>query len=166
MTVRLHAPNIFLSGGCSGRISRVAAPAFKGGAGKLELYMLERIIAFSSVASVVLVAALLQLTSPANVGPFGVFVLFVLIYLSVFGVLTFFIFWMSQIASRIVLLTRARRAIQPLGFRRAYYFASVSALAPVMVVGMQSVGEVGIYETFLVIFFTVIACVYIAKRTS
>lgn len=49
---------------------------------------------------------------------------------------------------------------------RSYYFASVIALAPVMVVGMQSVGEVGLYELLLVILFVGIACVYIAKRTN
>ena len=40
------------------------------------------------------------------------------------------------------------------------------ALAPVMIIGMQSVGEVGLYELSLVVVFLVIACVYIAKRTQ
>lgn len=128
--------------------------------------MLEKFVAFSSLVAVILIAVLLQVTNPASIGVLGIFILFVLFYLSVLGALTYLIFWTSRIMSKLVLFMRSRRHVQPLSFRRSYYFASVSALAPVMIVGMQSVGEVGIYETLLIAFFTVIACIYIAKRTS
>jgi hypothetical protein len=54
--------------------------------------------------------------------------------------------------------------MQPMSFRRAYYFSTVLAAAPVMLVGLQSVGSIGIYELILVILFEVIGCLYIAKR--
>ena len=54
--------------------------------------------------------------------------------------------------------------MQPLSFRRSYYFSTVLAAAPVMLIGLQSVGSVGIYEFILVMLFVVIGCVYIAKR--
>lgn len=123
-------------------------------------------MAFSSLVAVILIAVLLQVTNPASIGVLGIFILFVLFYLSVLGTLTYLIFWASRTMSKLVLFMRPRRPVQPLSFRRSYYFASVTALAPVMIVGMQSVGEVGIYETLLIAFFTVIACIYIAKRTS
>jgi hypothetical protein len=128
--------------------------------------MLEKLVAFSSIVAIICVAILLQVTNPASIGPLGIFVLFILVYLSVLGVLTYLIFWASLVVSRVILFLRARRPMQPLSFQRSYYFSSVTSLAPVMIIGMQSVGEVGIYETLLVGFFTVIACVYIAKRTS
>lgn len=59
-----------------------------------------------------------------------------------------------------------KRTLPSLTIRRSYYFSSVLALAPVMFIGMQSVGEVGIYEVVLVLLFVGIACVYVAKRTS
>ena len=55
--------------------------------------------------------------------------------------------------------------MQPLSLRKAYYFASVMGLAPVMFIGMQSVGEVGFYELVLIILFVGISCMYIAKRS-
>ncbi len=128
--------------------------------------MLEKLVAFSSLVAIICVAILLQVTNPASIGPLGIFVLFILVYLSVLGVLTYLIFWASLALSKVILFLRARRPVQPLSFRRAYYFSSVTSLAPVMIIGMQSVGEVGMYETLLIAFFTVIACVYIAKRTS
>ncbi len=128
--------------------------------------MLEKLIPFGSVVATLCVAILLQVTNPATIGPLGIFVLFILVYLSVLGVLTYLIFWISLVVSKLILFLRARPPIQPLSFRRSYYFSSVTSLAPLMIIGMQSVGEVGIYETLLIVFFTAIACVYIAKRTS
>jgi hypothetical protein len=54
--------------------------------------------------------------------------------------------------------------MQAMSFRRAYYFSTVLAAAPVMLVGLQSVGAIGIYEFILVVVFEVIGCVYITKR--
>ncbi|MDB5165118.1 MAG: rane protein of unknown function [Candidatus Saccharibacteria bacterium] len=56
--------------------------------------------------------------------------------------------------------------MQPMPLSRAYYFSSVVSLSPVMLVGMQSVGGIGVYECGLVALFTIIGCVYIAKRTA
>ena len=128
--------------------------------------MLEKLVAFSSVVAIICATILLQVTNPASIGPLGIFVLFIMVYLSVLGVLTYLIFWASLAVSKVILFLRARRSVQPLSFRRAYYFSSVTSLAPVMIIGMQSVGEVGVYEMLLIVFFTVIACIYIAKRTS
>jgi hypothetical protein len=129
--------------------------------------MLGKLISASSIISIVLVAILLQITSPANIGPLGIFVFFILLYVSVLGMLTYLIFCVSQLLVKVpLIMTTAKRGVSPFSLRRAYYFSSVLALAPVMIIGMQSVDEVGIYETLLVVFFTVIACVYISKRTS
>lgn len=128
--------------------------------------MLGKLVASSAIISIILVAILLQVTTPASAGPLGIFVLFVLVYMSVLGVLAYLIFWISRGLTKAATFVRLRRPIQPMSFRRAYYFASVTALTPVMIIGMQSIGDVGVYETLLIVFFTVIACVYIAKRTS
>ena len=49
-------------------------------------------------------------------------------------------------------------------FRRAYYFSTVLAAGPVMLIGLQSVQSIGIYEFLLVVIFEVVACVYVSKR--
>lgn len=62
-----------------------------------------------------------------------------------------------------ILKVRAPR-FQPLTYKRAYYFSTVIAAAPVMLIGLQSVGSIGIYEILLVALFTVVGCIYISKR--
>lgn len=107
-----------------------------------------------------------QVTSPAEVGLLGVLVVFILLYLSVLGALTFLLVGANKCIVGLASRTVARHPVSQMSLRRAYYFSSVLALGPVMIIGMQSVGETGIYELSLVTFFLVIACVYIAKRTG
>jgi hypothetical protein len=87
-------------------------------------------------------------------------------YVSVLGALTFLMFGISKLIVRLSGSVTIRRPLQPLGLKRSYYFSSVIALAPVIVIGMQSVGEVGFYDLLLVVIFVSIGCVYIAKRTN
>ncbi len=58
-----------------------------------------------------------------------------------------------------------RKPVRPIQFHRAYYFSTVLAAAPVMLIGLQSVQSVGIYEVILVVLFEVVACIYISRRT-
>lgn len=128
--------------------------------------MLGRVIAVSSIGAAIILAILLQMTKPATVGPLGILVVFILMYMSVLGALTFLMFGISRLIVRLSTSVTIRRPLQPLTLKRAYYFSSVIALAPVMIIGMQSVGEVGFYDLLLVVIFVSIGCVYIAKRTN
>lgn len=128
--------------------------------------MLGRVIAVSSIGAAIILAILLQMTKPATVGPLGILVVFILMYVSVLGALTFLMFGISRLIVRLSTSVTIRRPLQPLTLKRAYYFSSVIALAPVMIIGMQSVGEVGFYDLLLVVIFVSIGCVYIAKRTN
>jgi ABC-type transport system involved in multi-copper enzyme maturation permease subunit len=128
--------------------------------------MLEKLVAISTVLSVICVAILLNTTTPATIGPLGIFVLFILLYVSVLGVLTFLLFGIHKIVRRILQSLGVKRPVDELTFRKAYYFSSVVALTPVMMIGLQSVGEVGIYELLLLALFTVIACTYVSKRMA
>lgn len=120
--------------------------------------MLEKVLAISSLLAAVLLLALLQVTSPASIHPIGILFVFLLLYVLALGVLTFFIIG----AHWILVGFKLRR--DALSSRRAYFYASVLALAPVMLVCMQSIGRIGFYEVALVIVFECIACFYIAKR--
>lgn len=124
--------------------------------------MLSRILAIITLVAFVLLSALLQSTSPSTVHPIGILFVFILFYLLALGVLTFFMFGLSK------LLNKLRRKAQPAGkamtFREAYYFASVIALAPVLLVAMRSIGRGGVIDVVLVIAFEIVACFYVAKR--
>lgn len=113
-----------------------------------------------------MLGVLLTTTTPVSAGPFGILVTFILMYVIALVAVTFILRVVSAGYARIRSLTISKKPVAPLSLKRAYYFASVIALAPVILVGMQSVGEVGIYDLILVLLFVVIACAYVAKRSE
>ena len=48
--------------------------------------------------------------------------------------------------------------------KRAYIYASVLALGPVMFAGMASIGRAGFYEILLIVAFEAVACFYINRQ--
>lgn len=128
--------------------------------------MLGKVIGFSSAVAIVVLILLLSTTEPATIGPLGILSVFILLYLSVLGVLTFLIYGVSRLVTKLASTFTTKKPMTQLALRRSYYFSSVISLGPVMIVGMQSVGGVGIYELLLIFAFEVVACVYIAKRIS
>ena len=127
--------------------------------------MLPRIIALITVASLCALMLLLMLTSPATAGPFGLLALFIAAYLTFMGLISFFLFVINRLIVQVFAGAAVRRPMQPMSFKRAYYFSTVLAAAPVMLIGLQSVHAVGLYEIILVIIFEVVACTYVSKRT-
>lgn len=126
--------------------------------------MLPRAIATISLASLCVLILVLTFTSPSTTGPFGLLVLFVSAYLTFVGLISFFLFGINRLIIMVSTGMTLRKPIAPMEFRRAYYFSTVLAAAPVMLIGLQSVQSVGIYEVILVILFEVVACIYISRR--
>ena len=126
--------------------------------------MLQRVIAIITLASLCLLSLMLVTTTPASAGPFGLLLIFISAYLTSLGLISFFLYGISRIIVYASAGFTMRRPLQPMSFRRAYYYSTVLAAAPVMLVGLQSVGSVGIYEFLLVVLFEVIGCLYITKR--
>ncbi len=127
--------------------------------------MLPRLIATISIASLCVLIMVLTFTSPSTTGPFGLLVLFISAYLTFVGMISFFLFGINRLIVMVTANMTLRKPIRPMEFRRAYYFSTVLAAAPVMLIGLQSVQSVGIYETLLVILFEIVACLYISRRT-
>lgn len=128
--------------------------------------MLKKVIGFGTIIAVTLLTVMLYMTTPVEAGPLGILFVFILMYMSALGMLTFLLFGVSRVIAKLSRSFTVRRPLEVLSFQRSYYFASVLALVPVMFIGMQSVGKVGIYEIILILIFTTISCVYIAKRTA
>jgi len=126
--------------------------------------MLQRVIAIITVVSLCLLTLMLTTTTPASVGPFGLLLIFITAYLTSLGLVSFFLYGVSRVFVYASSGFTMRKPLQPLSFRKSYYFSTVLAAAPVMLIGLQSVGSVGIYEFILVVIFEVIGCLYIAKR--
>ena len=126
--------------------------------------MLPRIIATISLASLCLLSFMLTFTSPADAGPFGLLVIFISAYLTFVGLISFFLFGMNRLISMVTSGMTLRKPYPKVAFKRAYYFSTVLAAAPVMLIGLQSVQTIGVYEFLLVLIFEVVACLYISRR--
>ena len=126
--------------------------------------MLQRVIAIITIASLCLLSLMLVTTTPASAGPFGLLLIFITAYLTCLGLISFFLYGMGRVIVYASAGFTMRRPMQALPFRRSYYYSTVLSTAPVMLVGLQSVGAIGIYEFLLVVLFEVIGCVYITKR--
>ena len=114
--------------------------------------MLTRTIATVTVVSALMLGVLLFTTTPADTGPFGILGFFVFMYLTALGVLTFLFRGLSILAIKILPKKRSLPRKDP-ALLTAYYYASVVALIPVMIIAIQSVGELAIYQILLIVFF-------------
>lgn len=126
--------------------------------------MLPRIIATLSLASLCVLSLMLTFTSPATAGPFGLLTIFITAYLAFVGLISFFLFGMNRLIVMLASGVAARKPLKPMEFKRAYYYSTVLAAAPVMLIGLQSVRSIGGYEVILVVIFEVIACLYVSRR--
>lgn len=126
--------------------------------------MLPRIIATISLASLCLLSYMVTFTSPADAGPFGLLTIFITAYLTFVGMISFFLYGVNRLVIMVFAKGTVKKTVRSFTFRRAYYYSTVLALAPVLLVGLQSVGSISFYEVGLVILFEIIACVYVGKR--
>jgi len=126
--------------------------------------MLPRIIATLSLASLCVLSLLLTFTTPATAGPLGLLVIFISAYLTFIGLISFFLFGMGRLFQLISAGMTLRKPLTPINFKRSYYYSTVLAAAPVLLIGLQSVQSVGLYEITLVAIFELIACLYVNKR--
>lgn len=125
--------------------------------------MLGKVLALSTLCAFAILSALLHTTTPSSIHPVGILLVFVLIYVLALGVLTFLLYGVVHTVARVTAKGRflAKTAMT---LQRAYLYASVLALAPVMLIGMRSIGQSGVYEAALVVLFEIVACFYITKQ--
>jgi hypothetical protein len=118
-------------------------------------------------ACIGLLFILFNVSNPVDIGPGGILIVFVLIYLffmsSFFVILHFGVGLLGRFVS-------SRRSIDQrhwqVGVRRAYYIASALAFAPVVLLAMQSVGQLQARDVLLVTILEILAIFYIVKRAT
>lgn len=127
--------------------------------------MIKKILALLGVIASVLAVAILNFTTPSVNGAAVVLLFFIVTYVALVAGFTFFIYWLSLLFGKLV-----RKDKKPTPdsstFRRSYYYASVFALAPVIVISMKSVGRSGAMEWMLVAFFLILGYVYVSRQTT
>jgi len=130
------------------------------------MLMLKIIISVTTLLSMAFLAISLNVTTPVTAGPFGILVIFIFAYLSSLGVVTYFIYFVNRVIARVSIMLVTQKPYPSLTFKRSYYFSTIIAAAPIMMIGLQSVGATGLYESMLVLIFVLIGCLYISKRVS
>ena len=128
--------------------------------------MLKIIISIITILSFCILVILLNITTPVIAGPFGILAIFIFAYLTLIGVTTFFIYGMSRIIAHLSTVFISRKPFEALNFKRAYYYSTIIAAAPIMLIGLQSVGDVGFYEYLLMLIFIALGCLYVSKRIN
>lgn len=124
------------------------------------------IIPIASVVSLCLLVIMLNTTTPSTAGPFGLLAIFIFSYIVIFGAMAYLIYGISYLVSHLSRVVMSSRPMRSLSLKRSTYYSSVISTAPIMLVGLQSVGRVEIYQYFLVALFIVIGCLYIFKKIS
>lgn len=128
--------------------------------------ILSKALFSTMIASAVLLAVLLYVTTPVGAGATGILAVFILAYAFMVSVTSFFMYGVSRLFILAAYLFTVRKPLQALTLRRSYYFASVISLAPIIIVSMNSIGSFGIYELALVLSLVAIGCIYVTKRTT
>lgn len=128
--------------------------------------MIKTLITIVTIFSICLLAVLLNVTTPLTAGPFGILIIFIFAYVSLVGIFAYLLRATSLVVARISATLAPRKPIEELTFRRSYYYSTIVASGPIMLIGLSSVGSIGIYEILLIIIFIIIGCLYVSKRIN
>ena len=114
--------------------------------------------------SLIIAGLMLTMTRPGEVGPFGVLALFVLLYLSAGSIIYMLLTGIIYVLMRVLPPGSLRLWLENVSHTKVYYYTTVLALAPVVLLGMASVGSIGGLDIVLVVVFEILACFYISRR--
>jgi hypothetical protein len=128
--------------------------------------MLAKILAITGLVSTGLLLVLVTTTTPESAGALGILGVFLLTYSIIVCLLSFCVWVLGRVVDAFGPKTGPLSRKYAISLRKSYYYSSVIALGPVIVISLQSVGGVSIYELSLVIFFIALGCVYVARRSA
>lgn len=123
-----------------------------------------KILALLTLASTIVLGWILSSANPTTISPAGILIVFLLLYTSVLGALTYILFVGSFMVAHLATVL-AKRHIEAFSLKKSYIFASVLAIAPVILVAMQSVAAMDVSDIALVVLFESLACFYVWRRT-
>lgn len=111
-----------------------------------------------------LLFVILNTIEPVDAGATGVLAVFLLLYIALLAGLTHALWLGSRALKRVGSELKLLSSYQSVTLKKAYYYATVVALAPVILIGLQSVGGAGVYEVGLVALLVTLGCIYVSRR--
>ena len=128
--------------------------------------MFAKILVLVGICAAILLGYIITTMSPVKAGATGVLVVFLLSYIVSVVVLTFFVFLTHKLLLQLLYSDRTGHAGERLSMRKAYYYASILGLGPVILVSLRSVGQDGVIQLLLVVALLAIGCLYVSRQTS
>ncbi|MDB5183381.1 MAG: rane protein of unknown function [Candidatus Saccharibacteria bacterium] len=128
--------------------------------------MLARILSIVGLVSAGLLLILVTTTTPGSVGALGILAVFLLTYITILCLLTFLVWLLAKVINKLMKELHLSRKQYTFPLRKSYYYSTVLALGPVIIISLQAVGGVGIYELSLVIALLVLGCLYVSRRVA
>lgn len=122
--------------------------------------MYKRLIAFLMFLSLVVLLAITQTTAPSKVGPAIVVVVFVLIYIFLTCTLTLLLLFINKIASK----HKSEPSKRSADDMYTLMYGAVLALAPTVIVAVQSIGQVQAGTYVLITLFVLLALLYVRHQ--
>lgn len=113
--------------------------------------MPRRLVPISSLLAAVVLLAMLNFTTPTEVGPLGVLVFFTTFYVLMFGIALVLVRFFAR-------LTRSQ-----LG-KKEYVYGAVVAFGPIMLMLAQSMGSMSWLTVGLTVVFVVLGCFLVSKK--
>ena len=118
-----------------------------------------KLFLFAATGSVLVLAYLITFYAPVDIGAFGILAVFLLMY----------VFFTSLST---LILQQARMAISKsrnlrgdsVSYRISYYYASVIALAPLLMLSLMSVGRMSLTSFLMVLSLVGIVSLYISRQ--
>jgi len=122
--------------------------------------MYKRLIAFLMFLSLVVLLAITQTTAPSKVGPAIVVVVFVLIYIFLTCTLTLLLLFINKIVSR----HKSEPSKRSADDMYTLMYGAVLALAPTVIVAVQSIGQSQAGTYVLITLFVLLALLYVRHQ--
>ena len=114
--------------------------------------MFNRLMILFSLIAVIIILAMVSLTTPTGVGPLGVLVFFTMVYLAVFGVVNLIVAAFMKASGK--------RGSE----KKSHYLSAMISFGPIMLLLVQSFGSLSIVTVAMIVVFVGLGCFVINKR--
>ena len=133
---------------------------------RYSIFCLLLFLFFIWLLSLFILIYILGFTTPTQIGAVGVLVVFLLFYVVSTITATYFVYIANRIVLQLFFADVVNIKSKSMSLKKAYYFGSVFALGPVMMISLQSVGGVGLWSFVLVCFLLILGSLYVSRQTT
>lgn len=126
--------------------------------------MIIKILPGLTIICTCILAYLFFSTTPDTVGSFGVLMVFLCLYVVLLGLITSSIFYGARIVRFICSLFRYSIRRPAISYRHSYYYGTIVALMPMMLIGLQASAALSVYSAALILAFGFLGIFYVSKR--